>query len=144
MANNTLINGNEYGFSSIKAHLLSRTVEGFSAISYWDKTEKVNHKGRGGKTVSRGRGNDDCGATITLAMKEVEAIQNALPRGMRLQDIAAFNIDIAYDMEIPGEPIVRHRLVGCEFTGQKREVKLGDTGIEIELELVVGEIIWAA
>jgi hypothetical protein len=142
MANNTMINGIEYGWSDVKVNLLGRTIEGVSKLEYGDKREKVNNYGRGSMPVSRGRGKYEAHAKITISMKEMEAIQNALPKGKRIQDIPMFDIAVSYDPEDGTSPIVNNTIQYCEFTDKKREVKNGDGEIEHELELIVGQITW--
>ncbi len=137
-----LINGIEYGWCDIKANLLGRTVEGITSIEYSDTREKTNNWGRGSKPVSRGRGKYEAKAKLTLSMKEVEAIQRALPKGGRMQDIPPFDVNIAFDPEDGSSPIVRDRIRMAEFTNKERKIKIGDGEIEHEFELVVAEIDW--
>lgn len=138
-----LINGQEYSWSDVKINLFGRTLQGISAIDYDDNVNKKNNKGSGVMPVSRSRGDYEAKASITLAMKEVEAIQNALPRGKRLQDIAPFNIEVVYDPD-NGNPLVHHRIEGCEFTNRKSELKAGEGNFETQFDLIVGSINWAA
>jgi len=137
-----LINGIEYGWSDIKINILGRTVEGISAIEYSDNVEKTNNYGRGRQPVSRSRGKYEAKSKVTLSMKEVEAIQRALPKNGRMQDIPMFDINIAFDPEDGSSPIVRDRIRHCEFTNKERKVKTGDGQIEHEFELVTGSVDW--
>lgn len=138
----SMINGIEYGWSDIKLNLLGRTVEGITSIEYSDTREKVNNWGRGSQPVSRGKGKYEAKAKITLSMKEVEAIQRALPRGVRIQDIPMFDINVSFDPEDGSSPIVKDRIRHCEFTNKERKIKQGDGEISHEFELVVGVIDW--
>lgn len=137
-----LINGIEYGWSDIKLNLLGRTVEGIMSIEYGDTREKINNWGYGSMPVSRGRGKYEAKAKLTLSMKEVEAIQRALPKGNRMQDIPMFDINVAFDPEDGSSPIVKDRIRHCEFINKERKVKIGDGEIAHEFELIVGTIDW--
>ena len=77
---------------------------------------------------------------VTLEMKEVERIQAALGPGRRLQDVPPFNISVAYRNE--SNLLVTHTIHNCEFTNNKREIKAGDTNIEVALDLITSHISW--
>jgi hypothetical protein len=136
-----LINGRAYDWASLRAQLLGQTVAGITAVSYEDTQEKVNNYGAGINPTSRGLGKIEPKASITLEMKELERIQAALPPGGRIQDIAPFPISISYVNT--SNQLVNHTLHNCEFTNNKREIKTGDTNIEVELELIISHISWS-
>ncbi len=136
------INGTRHSWADVKVNLLGRTVTGITAISYEDKQEKVNNYGAGVNPVSRGIGKYEASAKITLHAYEVEAIQRAIP-GKRLQDIEPFDIEVVF-MPKGSDTLVSHTIRNAEFTSNKRELKQGDTVIEIEFELIVSHIEWDA
>jgi hypothetical protein len=136
-----LINGRAYDWASLKAQILGQTVAGITAVSYEDTQEKTNNHGAGTMPVSRGYGKYEAKASVTLEMKEVEKIQAALGKGRRLQDIPMFNIVISYVNE--SNILVTHTIWNCEFTNNKREIKTGDTNIDVQLELVCSHITWS-
>ena len=136
-----LVNGKRHSWASIRVNVLGRTVEGISAISYSDKVEKANNYGVGNMPVSRGRGNYEAEATITLFAYEVDAIQKSIP-GKRLDEIPAFDISVTYLAE-GNDKIVNHVIRNCEFQSNKRDVKQNDTNIEIDLDLIVSHIEWS-
>ena len=133
-----LVNGRAYDWASIRVGLLGQTVAGITGISWEDMQEKVNNWGAGINPVSRGYGKYEAKGSITLEMKELERIQAALPPGGRIQDIAPFPIAISFVNS--SNALINHTLHNCEFLGNKREVKTGDTQIEVELELIVSHI----
>jgi hypothetical protein len=135
-----LLNGRAYDWASIRLQLLALTITGVLAISYEDAQEKVNNPGAGIYASSRGYGKYEAKASITLEMKEVERIEGSLPPGKRLQDIGPFNITIAFVNE--SNIMVTHTLHNCEFLGNKRDMKTGDTNIEVALDLIVSHITW--
>lgn len=135
-----LINGRAYDWASIKLQLLGLTIVGVTAISYDDTQAKVDNQGAGNFASSRGYGKYEAKASITLEMKEVERLQAQLGPGRRLQDIAPFNIVVAYVNE--SNRMVTHTIHNVEFTNNKREIKAGDTNIEVALELITSHITW--
>jgi len=141
MAQTPMINGERHSWGDIKANIMGRTPTGITAISYEEKQEKKNHYGAGNMPVHRGRGNYEASAKITLYGYEVEAIQRAAGPGKRLVDIPSFDITVSYLN--PNDQIVTHVLRNCEFTGNKRDLKQGDTTVEVELELIVSHIEWS-
>ena len=133
-----LINGRAYDWASIRLSLLAQTVAGITALSYEDNQEKVNNWGGGINPVSRGYGKYEGKASITLEMKELERIQAALPPGGRIQDIAPFPIAISFVNS--SNALITHTLHNCEFLNNKRDIKTGDTNIEIALDLILSHI----
>lgn len=135
-----LVNGRAYDWASIKLQMLGITVVGIVAISYEDNQNKVDNQGAGIYASSRGYGKYDAKASITLEMKETERIQSKLGPGRRIQDIPPFNVSVAYVNE--ANVMVRHTIHNCEFTNNKREIKAGDTNIEVQHELITSHITW--
>lgn len=138
--NTPLINGIRHSWASIKCNVLGRTVTGITAINYEDKQEKTNNYGAGIYPVSRGLGKYEATASITLHAYETEAIQRSIGVGRRIQDIAPFDIVVSYIND--SDQLVTHVLRNCEFTNNKRDVKQGDTVIEVEHELIISHIEW--
>lgn len=139
--NTPLINGTRHSWASIRCNILGRTVTGITAINYEDTQEKVNNYGAGPYPVSRGLGNYEATAGITLHSYEVDAIQNQLGQGKRLQDIGLFDIVVSYINN--SAQVITHTLRNCEFTNNKRDVSQGDTAIEVEHELILSHIEWS-
>jgi hypothetical protein len=136
-----LVNGVRHSWASIEVQVLGRIVTGITAMSYEDKQEKANAYGKGVMPVHRSRGGKyEASSKITLHEYEVRAIQRALPRGKRIQDVPMFDITVSYldDNDAMITDVIRN----CEFTNNKREIKQGDTVIEVELELIVSHIDW--
>jgi hypothetical protein len=138
-----LINGIEAGWSSIKLNILGASPNGVTAISYEEKQEKKDNYGAGDKPVSRGYGNKEYTAAVTLTSKEVDAIQDKLAKGQSLTDIEPFDVQVVYQAK-GSTKFVRHTLLACEFQNNGRDVKQGDTVIEVKLDLVIADINWNA
>lgn len=85
---------------------------GIAGIDYCDKQDKQNNCGAGRHPVSRSRGLTTPEVKLTLYMSEVVAISCTSPTG-RLQDIAPFDIEVAY---LPSNGvIVVDKIRNCEF-----------------------------
>jgi hypothetical protein len=135
-----MLNGRAYDWASVRMQLLGITVLGVTAISYGTKQNKVNNFGAGNDPVSRGYGQRESNASITLEMKETERIQNALKPGQTLMDIGPFTITVAYRNE--SNKVITHKLMNAEFTENKRDLKAGDTSVMVEHELIISHIKW--
>ncbi len=136
-----LINGEAYAWASIRTTILGRPVAGITAIEYGEKEAMKDNHGGGQFVTSRGYGEINATAKVTLEMKEVEGIQLSIGSG-RLQDIPPFDIIVAYKSVGGLNPVIIHRLRNCQFTNNDRKVKQGDLGIEVELELIISHIDW--
>lgn len=136
-----LINGEAYAWRDISftPGVTGEPVRGIVAISYGDKVKKANNYGAGSMPISRAQGEYEAEASVTVEMVEVERLQKNAPGG-RIQNYRPFTITVVYlNLE---QEVVTHRILNVEFTGNKRDVKKGDTSIEVELELITSEILW--
>ena len=134
-----LVNGMLYSWADIVAAISGVPVTGITGIEYGDDQEVVNKYGAGRHPVGRAKGRITPSAKIILYQEEVEALQRQAPNG-RLQDIAPFDIIVSY---IPDSGIVTvDKIRNCQFKANSRKWKEGDTGQEVELELVPSHIEW--
>lgn len=134
-----LVNGMLYSWADIVAAISGVPVTGITGIEYGDDQEVVNKYGAGRHPVGRAKGRITPSAKIVLYQEEVEALQRQAPNG-RLQDIAPFDITVTY---IPDSGIVTvDKIRNCQFKANSRKWKEGDTGQEVELELVPSHIEW--
>ena len=134
-----LVNGTLYSWADIVAAISGVPVTGITGIEYGDDQEVVNKYGAGRHPVGRSKGRITPTAKITLYQEEVEALQRQAPNG-RLQDIAPFDIIVTY---LPDSGIVTvDKIRNCQFKANSRNCKEGDTGQEVELELVPSHIEW--
>ena len=134
-----LVNGMLYSWADIVAAISGVPVTGITGIEYGDDQDVVNKYGAGRHPVGRAKGRITPSAKITLYQEEVEALQGQAPNG-RLQDIAPFDITVTY---IPDSGIVTvDKIRNCQFKANSRKWKEGDTGQEVELELVTSHIEW--
>jgi hypothetical protein len=135
-----LINGNEYSWGDIVCNINGAPVANITAIEYKESRAVENIYGAGTYPVARGYGNIIASAKITLLMSEVVALA-AAEINHRLDDIAPFDIIVSY-IPINGLKIIHDKIRNCQFKGNSRSWKQGDTTKEIELELIVSHIKW--
>lgn len=133
--------GTMQGWTSVTVNMMGRDVEAITKISYDDTITKENVKGAGGYPIGRSRGDYEATSTIGLYKEEVDAIQDALPAGKRIQDIAPFDIIVQYDIDGVIKKDIIHN---CEFTNRAIEVSQGDGTISTDYELIISHITWNA
>lgn len=134
-----LVNGMLYSWADVVVAISGVPVTGITSIEYGEDQEVVNKYGAGRYPIGRAKGRITPSAKITLYQEEVETIQRQAPNG-RLQDIASFDIIVTY---IPDSGIVTvDKIRNCQFKANSRKWKEGDTGQEVELELVPSHIEW--
>ncbi len=134
-----LINGVAHDWASITLNIMGQSIAGVTKITYSEEQTVENNYGAGNLPVSRGYGQINPTGSITLLGETVAALELLSPSG-RLQDLGMFPIIVAY---VPKGGLRRvHRLTRCEFTGNSRDVSTGDTKIEVEVPLIIGEIKW--
>ena len=129
MANTpTIINslGTMVGWSKISVRLFGRDVVGILKVAYGDEKEIENQYGAGEMPVGESEGNYKPSASIELTIEERLAIQKSLPQGMRIQDIPAFPIIVAYDYQ---GTIYKDVIENCRFINNGVDVKQGDKTI---------------
>lgn len=133
-----LINGKAYAWANVSFSIAGAPVIGITAISYEDKETKTNGYGSGKFPIERAEGNYEAKASVTLKASELEALARLAPN-YRLQDFGVFDIAVTF---LVGTSRVTHNIRNCEFTGNKRTMKQGDTDIATEMELIVSHIEW--
>lgn len=134
-----LINGVLYSWADIVLTIGGVPITGITGIEYGEEQDVVNKYGAGRYPVGRAKGRISPSAKITLYQEEVESLQAQSDNG-RLQDIAAFDIIVTY---LPDSGVVAtDKIRNCQFKGNSRKWKEGDTGQEVELELVASHIEW--
>ncbi|MRG45501.1 hypothetical protein GFS24_10265 [Chitinophaga sp. SYP-B3965] len=132
--------GSMSGWNSITANMLGRDLEGITALKYSDEKKKENAYGGGEFPVGRGSGNYEAQCSITLYKEEIDALQQALPPGGRIQDIAPFDILVEY--ETSSGMILKDRIRNAEFTNRGVDVKNADGTISTEYTLIISHIEW--
>ncbi len=134
-----MVNGMLTSWADITILIAGVPVTGILGIEYSESQEVVNKFGAGRYPVGRAKGRITSEGKLILYQEEVQAIQAQAPGG-RIQDIAPFDIIVNY---LPDSGIVKtDKLRNCQFSGNARKWKEGDTGQEVELPLVMSHIEW--
>lgn len=134
-----LINGKSYEAADVILNIMGVSIYGIVSIEYEEMQNMENIYGAGSLPVSRGYGKIEPTAKITLKMEEVQNIMSVAPLG-RLQSIPEFDISIVYID--PALTTVKHKIRNCRFKSNTRKFNMGDTSIDVELDLVVSHIEW--
>lgn len=137
-----LINGTAYSWSQIdiKFSNITQSLNGVVKLEYEDEQKVEFNFGAGNFPVSRGFGNVESEAKITLQMEDIEAIRANIESG-RLQDLGQFDVIVSYNH--PEESrIVTHVIKNCYISNNGVEVAQDDTTIEKELNLNPSHIQW--
>lgn len=128
------------GWNSVTLRLFGRDVVGIRRIQYSDEQQIENAYGAGKMPVGEEEGNYSATAAIDLLNEEVFAIQNALPAGMRMQDIPNFDIVVSYEYGATGALRRTDIIHNCRFTNNGLEVNQGDGSIVRSFTLKVSHI----
>lgn len=133
------VNGKLYDWADIVLVIAGVPVTGITGIEYKDDQDIVTKYGAGRYPVGYAKGRITSTGKITLFQEEVEAMQRQSITG-RLQDIAPFDIIVSY---LPDTGIVSiDKLRNCMFKNNGRGWKEGNTGQEVEIDLVMSHIQW--
>jgi len=137
----TLINafGRMAGWNSVTINILGRDLQAISEVSYDDEVEKELIKGAGKFAVGIGEGDYNAKVGLKLYQEEVIAIMDALPPGVRVQDILPFPIIVKYTYNTR---IVTDIIHNVEITKVGKAVKKGDKTVEQTLEVICSHIDW--
>jgi hypothetical protein len=137
MAAAPAINGTNYSWADITLILFGVPVTGIAEISYSAKQEKTNNYGFGTEPVSRGVGNVEYDASITLYQDTWKQIIDAAPNRDPKQ-IAPFNIQVVF-----GSSRTQLRtdiLQYCEFLVDSMDAKQGDSKLLVKVPLIIAGI----
>jgi hypothetical protein len=143
MEGTPLINGMRHSWASIRMNILGLSITGISAINYSSSTAIEDHFGAGQRVVDRGEGNFQAMASITLKKYEIERIYAALPPGAQLSDIPPFDIPVVFQAK-GSDPQRKNILKSVQFTGDSRNYSQGQTGLDVEVSLIVADIDYTA
>lgn len=136
----TLINGVSYSWSNLNFVVGGVPIVGITKIAYKKDQVKENIYGAGNQPVSRGYGNVTYEGSITIKREELQRLIIAAPS----KDIANFApFDIPVIAAGTGVTPIKDTLKSVEFKGFDMTASQGDTSVDVELELVIGEIVSA-
>lgn len=132
-----LINGVNYSWVNITLVMFGSPVRGFLEVNWNRKQKKENNYGWGPDPISRGYGNKEPEADITLYWDEWRQIINAAS-DKDPNNIPMFDIQVLFGgSSVNFEQVT---LQACEFVEDPFQAKQGDTKFTIKIPLIVGAI----
>lgn len=135
-----LINGRAYDWAqvTVKMSTASFPFTTIESINYDERATVTNNYGAGRMPVSRGYGNIEPTASITLQADDVFALMDNVPSG-RLTDIPEFDLIVFY--KHPDAAKARRDVIrNCKFVNNPLALNQNDPKFSVELELVVSHI----
>lgn len=134
-----LVNGMLCAWADIVVLIGGVPVTGITGVEYDDQQEIVNKYGAGRHPVGRSKGRITPSGKLILYQEEVQTLSAQSTTG-RLQDLPPFDVIVQY---LPDSGLlVTDKIRNCHISGNARKWKEGDTGQEVELQLVPSHIEW--
>jgi len=140
LTDNTSINGICYDWQSIRfswgdgSPVENAEIVQISKINYGETRDSQKNYGAGSYPVSKGFGNVDVKASITLAMAEVRKLINAA-KNRKIQNLSTFEIMIEYKVGNRDTAIVTDFIQGCSIDSTYFELNQNDMNVEVEMDL---------
>ena len=129
-----LINGHSYEWADIQLSIAGGLpVMGITEINFGYSRKIVNVYGAGSEPVSRGYGQKEYDASITMKMEEVETLIAIAPNNDVTQ-IPAFSIVVAW-LDAENINVVKV-LKNCKFMDNNLKSKAGDQSTDITMKLI--------
>ncbi len=129
-----LINGVSYHWADIQLSIAgSVPIVGITEINYGFTRKVENVYGAGSEPVTRGYGNKEYTASITMKLEEVQNLV-AIATDGDISLIPTFNISVAWlDNQLT---TITNILKNCKFTNFDIKTKQNDTSTDITLNIV--------
>lgn len=132
-----LVNGVNYSWGNISFVVFGRVIKGITEVSYDKDQKKENNYGAGTEPVSRGIGNAEYSASITIYRDEWLGIIALAPNQDPTQ-IPAFDIPVVFG----GTRVVAQTdiLQACEFTKDSLKATQGETKLLITVPIIIAGV----
>ena len=136
-----MINGREYSWENINVVLPGKNqpVDGIKAIEYTVERDHAEVYGRGSEPVAISSGQKKFSGSMELLQSEVEALQETLPPGKDLTDLAPFTVVLSYDPD-DGGTVKTDRLEYVRIKSINKGGKSGDKELPSKCDLAIGKI----
>jgi hypothetical protein len=129
--------GNLTGWNNSAVNLFGRELEGIDAFKYSDEENIQMEYGAGKYPVGTSSGNYKADASISLYFEENVALLKSLPKGMRIQEIPAFDLPVTYEHD---GSIYTDIVRNCRFKSNGRDGKNDQGKMVMEYPLVCSHI----
>lgn len=130
-----MINNQVYAWEDLSIVIEGRSIPltGVNRIAYGETKVHENLYGRGNVPVSMGRGKKEyTEGTLVIYQDELNALEDAMPRGKSITDRTPFAITVAYQPE--NGPRRVDKLMGCRLTAVPKAIGSDDTHMLVELK----------
>lgn len=132
-----LINGVNYSWSDISIVLYGRVIKGITEISYDRDQKKENNYGWGNEPVSRGYGNKEYSASLTLYRDEWLGIIALAPNGDPTE-LGMFDIPVVFgSSRVLAQTDI---LKACEFTKDAFKASQGEMKLLMTVPIIFAGI----
>jgi hypothetical protein len=134
-----LFNGVNYSWLNAAIIIFNVPLIGITKISIKEKQVKDNNYGYGSQPTSRGYGNVEYEASMSVYADELFKWVNATSDG-KILNIPMFD----FPMVLSGSRVVPQKVIvrAAEFLESPFETNQGDSKIIIDLPLVIGGVDW--
>jgi hypothetical protein len=134
-------NSEEYGFSDIQIVMLGRPIVGLRGIKIKEMQEKKNVHGAGRKPIARSRGPINYEGSVKMLLSEVHALLQSQGQNGSIVGIQPFDIPVVFAPRVT-DVITTHVCEYVEFTECEININQGDTEVEVELPIIIGNVKW--
>ena len=129
-----MFNSREYEWSDMTLILGGKPIIGIQSVKYTAKQDKKLVYGKGNKPQKIGKGNISYEGELGVLQSELETLQlQAKDRSILSLQLDAI---VSYGNPTEGDVLVTDQLVGIQFTEEAKELKQGDTNMEIKLPFI--------
>jgi hypothetical protein len=135
----TIINGNEFSFTSAEIDCAGRTYYGISALNCKDELTPEDVYGNGSVAIGRTEGIYKASADMEIALSEFRSLCAQLGDGFGSR---SFNIGVQY-RETPGAGLYKIELLGLRLTANDLPNAQGAAGTKVKVTLsLIQPILW--
>jgi hypothetical protein len=130
------VNGKAYDWEDITIALVNGPQVDLTDIEYSDEMPTEGQYGRGAVPRRYGQGNWKGDGKITLNREGLDALLGyCLTVGKALYKLAPFPITVVYANDDQG--VHTDKIKGAKFTKAAHKAAQGDTGVKVDLDIVV-------
>lgn len=129
-----MFNSREYEWADVTIVLGGKPITGIQSIKYTAKQDKKLVYGKGNKPQKIGKGNISYEGEIGILQSELETLRLLAKDG----SILSLQLDaiVAYGNPTEGDMLITDVLQGIQFSEESKELKQGDTNMEIKLPFI--------
>lgn len=138
MADTPIINGFQFGWASVEAHVDGKPAEDFTEINYSTKADPGKARGFGVRVKARVRGEADHEGSFSMKKGAANAFIKRLGRGFMNK---SFPITVSYAENAEGA-VITDRLVGCMITNHEDSPKQGNEALMVKFDIHIMRITY--